>query len=271
MKSYYAILGYVLVGFLTYLAIAKGTNNPQLFLNIHGIGIVCGGLVVAAMASFPGPTLMQTIQSVFKSIRSNGTVNPQTANEVVKLASAYRRGMNAFERELETIRSPELKDAGNLVLEGIKGETLDDILERRIDEVRNAIQLESTVCLTLSKYSPALGLAATVLGLVDILSQLADNDMGKLGSGMAVALSGTFYGIFMSNLVFAPLAELISSAGDATVREREMVREGVLTFLAGQDPLVVGELMNSYLKSNDRIDFTKLDLGTGRNAESRAS
>ncbi len=271
MKSYYAILGYVLVGFLTYLAIAKGTSNPQVFLNLHGIGIVCGGLIVAALASFPGPILYRTFKSAMNSLSSNGKVSSQTAEEIVNSATAYRRGLTAFEKELESVQSPEMRDAGNLILEGIKGETLDEILDHRSDELRASTQTESTVCLSLSKYSPALGLAATVLGLVDILSQLGANDIGVLGAGMAVALSGTFYGIFMSNLVFAPISELITSAAEAKLREREMIREGVRAFLEGKDPLVVGELVNSYLPTSDRIDFTQKKFNSSRTVESRAS
>lgn len=269
MKSYTAPLGYVLVAFLTYVAITKFTSNPAVFLNLHGIGIVGGGLFVASLASFPGRILFAAFGTAMRALRSTGAVSKVTAEEIVRVATAHRRGTNVFERELEQVKSEALKDAGNLILEGFNATTVDDIFERRIEEFRAKTQLESTVCLTLSKYSPALGLAATVLGLVDILSQLQNNDIGALGSGMAVALSGTFYGIFMSNLVFAPIAELIMSYGDAEAREREMVREGILSFLQGNDPLIVGEVVNSYLNATDRIDFTKSEY-VGK-SESRAA
>jgi chemotaxis protein MotA len=265
MKNLSGAFGYLLVGLFVYLAVTKGTVNPQVFLNYHGLLIVAGGLVVAALASFPFSVLMDSAKSVYKSMFSSSKVSAFVADDLVQLSAAYQKSMSAVETQSEKIKSPFLLQSVNLILEGIPATTVIEILNKRIEEHRISVQNKMNVMLTLSKYSPALGLAATVLGLIDLLSQLQEADMVKLGYGMAIALSATFYGIVLSNLVYAPLSEMIASVGEIETKEMEMVSAGLQGLLEKKHPLIVGEIVNSYLDDSQKINFyeqsksTKLD------------
>jgi chemotaxis protein MotA len=258
MRSYSSLIGYILVGGFIYWAIMKATSSPELFFNAHGIGIVGGGLLVTGFASFPFSVLWSTVKSVFRNLHVKSKIDSDTAEEVFRIASAFRKGLTSVESELETIQNSRVREATNLLLEGINKDSVVEILDKRIDELRAKIHLEANVCMTLGKYSPALGLAATTLGLVDLLSKLSNADLGALGYGMAVALSGTFYGILLANVIFIPLSELITSGGEIEAKEDQMIRDGFECLLAGRDPIIVGEVMNSYLGSADRINFSKV-------------
>ncbi len=258
MRTYSSLVGFILVGGFIYWSIMKATSNPELFFNVHGIGIVCGGLIVTAFASFPFSSIWNTSRSIVRNLHVKSKVSSGTAEEVFRVASAYRKGLSSLEAELDSVSNPHVKEAANLVLEGIAKESIVEIIDKRIEEHRGRIQHEANVCMTLGKYSPALGLAATTLGLVDLLSKLDTADMGALGAGMAVALSGTFYGIVLANVIFIPLSELITSGGEIEAKEEQMVRDGFESMLQGRDPVLVGEVMNSYLGTSDRIDFTKI-------------
>ncbi|NJL24588.1 MAG: hypothetical protein HC902_05070 [Calothrix sp. SM1_5_4] len=255
MKSFSGAIGYVLVAFFLYIAVTKVSTNPQLFMNMHGIGIVVGGLIVAAIASFPHTVLYGALKSVWRSMTPMSQVDPDAASQTVAIGAAYQKGLTEVEKESAKISHPFLSQAVALVLEGLNSATIMDILNKRIEEKRVQINTQMNVMLTLSKYSPALGLAATVLGLVDLLGQLESADMVKLGYGMAIALSATFYGIVLSNLVFAPLSEMINSTGEIETKEMEMIREGIQAGLEGKHALIVGEIVNSYLDEGKRVDF----------------
>jgi chemotaxis protein MotA len=258
VRTYSSSIGFLFVFAFIYWAIMMATSNPQLFFNVHGIGIVFGGIIVTALASFPFSSLKSTVQTVIRNLHVKSTISASAAEEVYRVASAFRRGLAALEVELDSIRHPRVKEAANLILEGIPKDSLIEIINKRIEEHQGKIQHESNVCMTLGKYSPALGLAATTLGLVDLLSKLSSADMGVLGFGMAVALSGTFYGIVIANVIFIPLAELITAGGEIECKEEQMVRDGFENLLHGRDPILVGEVMNSYLSEKDRIDFSQL-------------
>jgi chemotaxis protein MotA len=257
MKNKSAILGYVLVVFFLYLAVSKGTAKPEVFFNIHGIALVIGGLVVAALASFPFGILKEAFLSVAKSISPQAMVRPEVAENIVQVGAAYQKGLNELEKESDKINHKFLSQSVNLMLEGIAGATVVEILNKRIDEKRMQVQSQMNVMLTLSKYAPALGLAATVLGLVDLLGQLDSADLAKLGYGMAIALSATFYGVILSNLVFAPLSEMIASLGEVETKELEMIRDGIQSSMEKKHPLVIGEIVNSYLEDKNKINFVE--------------
>ncbi len=255
MKNFTGALGNILVWLFLYLAITKMTSNPQLFFNPHGIIIVFGGIVIAAFASFPAGQLYDSVKSVFKSLTYGSRVDTKIAEELVNLTTAYQKGLNVLETESTNIKHPFLKQSINLVLEGLNINTILEIMEKRISEKRSNIGNQMNVMLTLSKYAPSLGLAATVLGMVDMLSQLQDADMGKLGTGMAVALSATFYGIVIANLFLTPLSEMIASTGEIDAREAQMIHDGIQNMLQKNHPLVVGEIVNSYIEEGRRLDF----------------
>lgn len=255
-KNFSGAIGYLLVGAFLYLAVTKATSNPKLFFNLEGIGIVFGGIVVAAIASFPHTVLWGAIKSALRNLSPTSEVNADVAEQVVAVGSAYQKSLGELEKETGSANeSPFLSQCVNLILEGLNAATVVEIADKRIDEKKTQIQSQMNVMLTLSKYSPALGLAATVLGLVDLLGQLQDADMAKLGLGMAIALSATFYGIILSNLVFAPLSEMIASTGEIEIKEMEMIRNGIQCAMERKHPLVIGEVVNSYLDESNRIDF----------------
>ncbi len=255
MKQLTGAIGYLLVGLFIYLAVMKGTSNPEIFFNIHGIAIVIGGLFVATLASFPYDLIVSSLRSVWKSLRVDSRTSAMVAEQVVSLGSALQKNLIELEKESVKVKHSFLTESVNLILEGLNPATITEIMNKRIEEKRQQISSQMNVMLTLSKYSPGLGLAATVLGLVDLLSQLQSADMAKLGYGMAIALSATFYGIILSNLVFAPLSEMIASVGETECKEMEMIRDGLQAALERKHALIVGEIVNSYLEESVRVDF----------------
>lgn len=255
MKKFSSMIGYFLVLVFFYIAVSS-TDNPSLFLNAHGLFIVMGGLVVASLASFPWSVLADSFTCVVKNLQSKQRVSIQSAEKLVEMSNLFQKNKTNFESSLDSVQDLFLKNSMTLVLEGLDRETINEILEKRIDEHRTYIHTQMNVMLTLSKYSPAMGLAATVLGLVDLLGKLSSADLGSLGLGMAIALSATFYGIIMSNLVFAPLSELIATSGEFEVKEMEMIRHGVYAMLERKNPIVVGEIVNSFLPMDKQVDFS---------------
>jgi chemotaxis protein MotA len=267
------ILGYLAVVGFIYGIVAYLTSNPMIFVNLEAIVVIFGGLVVSAFASFPWITLRQSAHSLHKIMTDPPSIPTLEARQVVELSKmSHKKGLQALEPEVEKIEHPFLKEAVELMLNGIPQHTLREILEKRISERRETLAQDVNVMLTLSKYCPALGLGATVLGLVELLSKLKNADLGELGAGMAVALSATFFGIMVANLLFAPLSELLLSAGETDHRTREMILDGILAIGERKHPLVVGEMLNSHLPLRYRVDFaSELSMGSDAPGESRSA
>ncbi len=255
--NFVSIMAYILVGVFTYLVITKFTDNPAIFINPEGLVVVIGGLMVAGLASFPFINLLEAIKAAWRAMSRSVYIPVEEAREVVRIATIGQRGLARLESELESIENEFMRTGIELMLDGVTPKIFIALMQKRVTEYQERSSRSVNVMLTLSKFAPALGLAATVLGLVQLLTKLGAAEMDQLGHGMAVALSGTFYGIMVANLFFQPLAELIQMKTESDVKSREMVLEGLHAILERQEPLLIGELVNSYLPDSHRINFTE--------------
>jgi len=59
-------------------------------------------------------------------------------------------------------------------------------------------------------YSPTMGIIGAVLGLIQVMKNLANID--EVGRGIATAFVATIYGLVAANLVFLPLGTKIKAA-----------------------------------------------------------
>ncbi len=249
-------LAYLGVFLFIYLIVTRLTTNPMIFVNKEALIVIVGGLTISCFVSFPLIALKQTLLAIKKIMTDPPKVPIDEAREVVRLSITAQKGLQHLDKEYDKIEHLFLKESIGLVLDGLPKPLVQELMEKRLSERREALSQDANIVLTLSKYSPALGLVATVLGLVELLSKLETADMGQMGLGMAVALSATFYGITIANLVLAPLSELILSAGDTDHKTRELIADGVMAIMDRKHPLVVGETVNSHLPIRARVDFS---------------
>jgi chemotaxis protein MotA len=85
------------------------------------------------------------------------------------------------------------------------GETLDARARRHA--------IVATFWQDLANAAPAMGMIATVLGLVRMFAQM--DDPSKIGAPMATALIATLWGILVANLIAGPVADRLERLSDA--------------------------------------------------------
>jgi chemotaxis protein MotA len=86
--------------------------------------------------------------------------------------------------------------------------------------------------------------------LVQMLQNLSSPDM--IGQGMAVALLTTFYGAFMANLLFIPLAGKLGIYSKEESMVMEMITEGVCAIAQGDNPTIVKEKLQAFVSTGSR-------------------
>jgi chemotaxis protein MotA len=104
---------------------------------------------------------------------------------------------------------------------------------------------------------PAFGMVGTLVGLVQMFSNMESPE--KIGAGLAVALVCTFYGAFLANLFFLPLAGKLGIRSKKEVFVRMMIAEGIVAVAAGESPTRVREVMQSFVSENRRGDVRPSD------------
>jgi chemotaxis protein MotA len=114
--------------------------------------------------------------------------------------------------------------------------------------------------------APAFGMIGTLIGLVKMLSTL--NEPSKVGPGMATALLTTLYGAVMAYLIFAPLARKLALNSKKEVLVREMMLEGILSILSGQNPRIIQEKLKSFLPPRRQREVEEIRRPSGSPAVS---
>jgi chemotaxis protein MotA len=102
--------------------------------------------------------------------------------------------------------------------------------------------------------APALGMCATLIGLVRMLANLSDPS--SLGPAMSVALVATFYGATLANFICIPLGNKLHDRNIEEILARQLMIEGVLAIQSGENPNVIRERLMSFLPPHERAGIT---------------
>ena len=100
----------------------------------------------------------------------------------------------------------------------------------------------------MAKVSPGVGMIGTLLGLIGMMSQISDPS--TIGSGMALALITTLYGLLLGTLLYAPFGEKISIEAEKILEIDTLVLEGVLALKDKKSSLHLKDIMKTYSKSS---------------------
>jgi chemotaxis protein MotA len=78
------------------------------------------------------------------------------------------------------------------------------------------------------------------------------NDPNSIGPAMAVALLTTFYGAFMSTMIFLPIAGKLRSISMEERLHLEIIFEGAKCILENNNPRLVYEKLSSFVPPKER-------------------
>jgi len=92
------------------------------------------------------------------------------------------------------------------------------------------------------RFAPTIGIIGAVLGLIEVMQHL--DNIQEVGKGIAVAFVATIYGVGAANIFLLPAAAKLKYKHRQVMILKEMMLEGVLGILEGQNPrLIEGKLV----------------------------
>ncbi len=80
-------------------------------------------------------------------------------------------------------------------------------------------------------YSPTIGIIGAVMGLIQVMKNLANIE--EVGHGIAVAFVATVYGVGLANIVLLPAATKIKARIESETALKELKLEGVVASWKG--------------------------------------
>lgn len=211
--------------------------------------IVIGGTVGAVMVNYP----LSTCIGGFKRLREVFfDPSPDTMaliDEIAALATKARKsGIVSLEHDAQSVSNPFLSKALSLAVDGTDMEELRRMLELDVTLAEHHAEQEARVWESAGGYAPTVGILGAVMGLIQVMKNLADID--AVGHGIATAFVATVYGVAFSNLFFLPAGAKIKGRAHQDTLVRELIIEGVLGIVEGLNPKLVRGKLESYLVSH---------------------
>jgi|SRR5271157_891509 len=209
--------------------------------------IVFGGTLGAVMLTTPMPVLIRAAGKI-KSVFFDRVYTPDgVIEEIIEYATqARKQGIVSLEQQAAAIQDPFLRKTLNLAVDGIDMSQIRSIMELEIALLEQDGEMEAKVFESAGGYSPTIGIIGAVLGLIQVMKNLANID--EVGRGIAVAFVATVYGVASANLLFLPAANKLKARVREAVRIREVMLEGVLAIVEGLNPKLIRTKLEAYQK-----------------------
>jgi chemotaxis protein MotA len=212
--------------------------------------IVFGGTAGATILSYPLGDLRSAL-SALKLVFQHEKADPESIidDAVNILVQARRSGLVALQPQIAAIRNDLLKKGLMMVVDGMPPKMIKDILEQEIASYEKKMRKAAKVFESAGGYAPTIGILGAVLGLIQVMSNVAEPS--KIGAGISVAFVATIYGVGSANLVFFPFAKRILSRMNEQIFLMELALEGALGVESGINPFFLRTKLNAFLIEND--------------------
>jgi chemotaxis protein MotA len=197
------------------------------------------------MITTPLPILIRAAKQVSSVIFGKVQETNEIIEEIIGFATRARKnGIVSLEQDAELIRDPFLKKALGLAVDGIESNKIRDIMELEIEVFEQKAEAEAKVFESAGGYAPTIGIIGAVLGLIQVMKNLADID--EVGRGIAVAFVATIYGVAAANIIFLPVANKLKARAKEAVQLREMMLQGVLSIAEGLNQKLIRMQLEAY-------------------------
>ena len=207
--------------------------------------IVFGGTIGAVMLTNSMAVLGRAVRRI-GSIFFERVQSPEAAiEEIIGYATlARKQGIVSLERQAAAAPDPFLRKALNLAVDGIDMGQIRSIMELELTIMEQDAEAEAKVFEAAGGYAPTVGIVGAVMGLMQVMKNLANID--EVGRGIASAFVATIYGLISANFFFLPAANKLRARTQAAIQIREVMLEGVLAIVEGLNPKLIRTRLEAY-------------------------
>ncbi len=242
------IVGIVLCILLICSSILLG-GSPIIFVNLPSVLIVVGGTIGATLIRNPLGEVVGMVQVVAKAF----TIKLTDPHElIVRIVEFSRKARKEGMLSLENVDCgyDYLQKGITLAVDGLEQQEIKAILTNDLQGMVNRHKRGKEILDGMGQAAPAFGMIGTLIGLVQMLSNM--DDPSSIGPAMAVALLTTLYGALISNVVCIPLADKLKMRSREEVMAMSICFEGVVCLSQGDNPNAIDQKLKAFLSPKAR-------------------
>lgn len=190
----------LLLGFFLTLGVFYWSLNGELGFYFQPHSLIIVGLGTIAILIFSNS--FHTLKNIAVSILNR---RPQSQN-----LNYYHDDIVSLTKNRTIVSKenshPLLLYASDLWEQGVEPKLFVVLLSQKRNELLSKDEDVVQALKNLAKYPPALGMAGTVMGMVELFVNL-DSNRDEIGGSLALAMTATFFGLVLTNAIISPLAD----------------------------------------------------------------
>ena len=221
------------------------------FIDIPSVIITIGGSTMCMFMTCQVKEFVNYLKAYALIFKVPQLDTPTMIKKIVDLSNVARKeGLLSLEEAAGDLDNEFLKKGILLIVDGTDPELVRGIMETELVSVEARHQKVTAFYDQYAAMGPAWGMIGTLIGLVNMLYNMAD--ASAIGPAMAVALLTTLYGSLMANWLFTPASVKLKKSSAAESQLQEIMIEGLLSIQAGENPRVIEEKLKSFLAPSER-------------------
>lgn len=262
-------LGFVL-GLLLFIgAIAMETDNFLSFWSASSVVLVAGGTLANAFISYQGRYVFRALRDLgrmFTHAEVNRSIVYDQSQRVIEWGQIVsKEGILALESHLKEkgADDPFIRSGMQMVIDNYRPEEVRELLGNLASSSFQRATVQVGILRNMAATSPAFGMIGTLIGLIIMLQNMG-GDTSALGSGLAVALLTTLYGVLFAKLLFQPAADKTMQR-ESIIRFRNMLMVEGFVMLSEERPArYIQARVNSFLDPDVLKQHLQKAAGSGQ-------
>ena len=219
------------------------------FIDVPSLLIVVGGTFFVTFSQVTLGDFLGSFSVGLKSFLYKVDDPVKLIEESVQLADIARKnGLLALEGQ--EITNPFMQKGISLCVDGHDPALVKKMLQSEVKLMLARHENGIRMFTNMATMAPAMGMIGTLVGLVQMLSNMSDP--AAIGPAMAVALLTTLYGAIIANAFAQPVADKLTRSTELEELNSNLIMETISGIQEGMNPRVLEQLLSTYLLNSRR-------------------
>lgn len=246
-----ALVGIILGWGIVFTSIRLATPDMLSFWDLNSFLLVIIGPYFSMLMAYSGKDVNSANKKWLGAFKKDVPIpyKDEVGRFVRWAYITQKNGLQGLENDaMSTVgeNDPFLKYGVELVISGYTGTEIREILKESAFSTYQRDGKPSEILTNIGAYAPAFGMAGTLIGLVVMLGNMGA-DPAAIGSGMAVALITTFYGVMSARLIYLPIGVKLGTKNDETLFRNLLVTESLVLLAERKSPRYIQDKLNAFL------------------------
>jgi chemotaxis protein MotA len=260
--SYGTLAGFLLGLGLFLAAVFLSTSNVLIFISFQSLLLVLGGTIANAFISFQARYVILSFGSIwgmFARAKYEQNLIKVESERIINWAYLARKeGVLALEQLAKGKESHDhlLKYGIRLVVDNKQPGVIEKLLNNVVQSNFNRTVPVVKVLRNMGSSAPAFGMVGTLVGLIVMLDSMSSDPDG-LGTGLALALLTTLYGVLMARLIFQPAADKTLQRAYIEMFRNKLIVRCLCCIAAENSPAEIELELTSMLDPELQVNFER--------------